>query len=107
MHAAPTADGNQKASALISPQLCPEEARVDETKPADERTVVRTWKRDGTTNRMGLTAAVEHLARAPGVAESDLEARRQSVRQELLDGRTLETGRATFVIAAAERTESA
>jgi hypothetical protein len=71
---------------------------MDEPRLADELTVLRTWKRDGTTNLMALSAAVEHLARAPDAEESDLEARRHSVRQDLLDGRTLETGRATFVI---------
>ena len=71
---------------------------MNESRLADELTVVRTWKRDGSTNTMGLTAAVEHLARAPGAEESDLETRRHSVRRDLLDGRTLETGRATFVV---------
>ncbi len=63
-----------------------------------EPMVMRTWKRDGTTNRMGLDAAVESLARMQDFREVDLDDRRQSIRRELLGGRTLETAQAKFVI---------
>jgi hypothetical protein len=70
-----------------------------------EPTVVRTWKRDGTTNRMDLSAAVENLATAQEYREGDVDARRQIIRQELLDGLTLHTAKARFTIEAGDAGE--
>jgi hypothetical protein len=57
--------------------------------------VLRTWKRDGSTNRMGMVAAVEHLARRVQL-DADPEENRRRVRQALVGWQTLETGLASF-----------
>jgi hypothetical protein len=67
-----------------------------------EPTVVRTWKRDHTTNRMGLEAAVANLARLDDLRGTDLDARRHTIRQALLDGVTLETAKARFAMQAGD-----
>jgi hypothetical protein len=65
-----------------------------------EPTVIRTWKRDQTTNRMDLSAAVANLAQWDDLRGTDLEARRHTIRQALLDGVTLHTAKARFTIQA-------
>jgi hypothetical protein len=61
-------------------------------------TVIRTWRRDGTMNVMGLDVAIENLSQG-GVdlvgADSD---RREIVRKALLAGETLTTPLASFTI---------
>jgi hypothetical protein len=67
---------------------------MEEQQPA----VIRTWRRDGTTNVMGLDVAIENLSQGSADlvgAESD---RREIVRKALLAGETLTTPLASFTI---------
>jgi len=57
--------------------------------------VLRTWKRDGSTNRMDMTPAVEHLARRLELDADPAENRRR-VRQALIGWLTRETPLASF-----------
>ncbi len=63
---------------------------------APEPTVVRTWNRDGTTNVMGLDAAVENVTRNQSDGDGPTGERREAVRRYLAAGRTLRTPHATF-----------
>jgi hypothetical protein len=70
------------------------------TGPPSPTVVLRTWTRDGTTNEMGLEAAVDNLARnqSEGEVEGATDERRLAIRNSLLAGRTLRTANATFEI---------
>jgi hypothetical protein len=57
--------------------------------------VLRTWKRDGSTNRMDMTPAVEHLALRVEL-DADPAENRRLVRQALVGWQTLETDLASF-----------
>jgi len=65
-------------------------------------TVTRTWKRDGSANRMALAAAAKNLAiycvepEVRGAPLGDIEA-------ALLDGESFETPLATFAISPRDR----
>jgi hypothetical protein len=63
-----------------------------------EPTVIRTWKRDGTTNAMSLDEAAENLARNGYDVEGPPDERRASARRALLAGATLRTALATFAL---------
>jgi hypothetical protein len=65
---------------------------------APEPMVIRTWKRDGTTNAMTLDEAAENLARNGQDVDGPTEERRAAARQALLSGATLRTALATFSI---------
>ena len=57
--------------------------------------VLRTWKRDRSTNRMGMIPAVEHLALRVQL-DADPAENRRLVRQTLVGWQTLETALASF-----------
>src|ERR1700677_4204115 len=60
--------------------------------------VTRTWKRDGTTNLMGLDEAVTNLAQNQLDAETNPDDYRLAIRRPLLAGQTLWTAKATFAL---------
>jgi hypothetical protein len=67
---------------------------MGETVPA----VVRTWLRDGTSNRMSLDQAIDNLAHNQPKAEHATIVRRDAIRRYLVAGRTLRTSHATFAL---------
>jgi hypothetical protein len=60
--------------------------------------VVRTWRRDGSTNVMDLDVAVENLSRTGEDLVGPDADRRDAVRKALLAGETLATLHATFAL---------
>lgn len=62
-----------------------------------EPPIIRTWKRDGSTNVMDLEAAVLNLIqRSHCYGYASIFDRRRKIRRALLDGLKLETEIATF-----------
>jgi hypothetical protein len=67
---------------------------MEERQPA----VIRTWRRDGTTNMMGLDVAIENLSQGGADLVGPDSDRREIVRKALLAGETLTTPLASFTI---------
>lgn len=60
----------------------------------------RTWKRDGSMNRMTLDAAVYNLASRGELLAKRGEPNEDAIREALVTGQTLETPLATFALEA-------
>ena len=65
---------------------------------ARQPAVIRTWRRDGSTNVMGLDVAIENLSRGGAELVGPDSDRREVVRKALLAGETLTTPLAAFTI---------
>jgi hypothetical protein len=68
--------------------------RMEERQPA----VIRTWRRDGTTNVMGLDVAIENLSRGAADLVGPDADRKEILRKALLAGETVTTPLASFTI---------
>jgi hypothetical protein len=68
--------------------------RMEGRQPA----VIRTWRRDGTTNVMGLDVAIENLSRSAADRVGTDADYREILRKALLAGETLTTPLASFTI---------
>jgi hypothetical protein len=68
--------------------------RMEERQPV----VIRTWRRDGTTNVMDLDVAIENLSRGGADLVAPDSDRRELLRKALLAGETLTTPLASFTI---------
>jgi hypothetical protein len=65
---------------------------------ARQPVVIRTWRRDGTTNVMDLDVAIENLSRDGADLVGPDSERREILRKALLAGETLSTSLASFTI---------